>query len=248
MAATAMAALRVPRYRPLPLCLSVAAHLAALLLLSQHIGSQGAYAQTQAPIQAQAPRVLQVSLAQASSSRAAPAPAAPPASSTPATASPDRLQPRQTLSLPPSQKPLRRSADGPAAPAPPPVASESISDTPQPPRPAETASGTLPEPRYYLLRELSVRPAVLDDATTRLAFEGVPAQTVILRLFINEEGGIDRVAAEQSVLPEMHAQRLIEAFAQARFLPGQIDGAPVKSQMRIEVRLESALQRDVSLQ
>lgn len=123
-----------------------------------------------------------------------------------------------------------------------------MSDTPQLPRPAETASGTLPEPRYYLLRELSVRPTVLDDATTRLAFEGVPAQTVILRLFINEEGGIDRVATEQSVLPEAHAQRLIDAFTQARFLPGQLDGAPVKSQMRVEVRLESAPQRDVSLQ
>lgn len=240
MAATATVGMQARRCRPLPLCLSVAAHLTALLLLSQHMGSQGAHAQTQSQIQAQAPRVLQVSLAQSPSSRAAPPSAAP---------SPNRAQPRQALPLPPVQKPLRRPAE---TPTPVPVAavpvSESISDTPQLSRLAETSSGTLPEPRYYLLRELSVRPTVLDDATTRLSFEGVPAQIVILRLFINEEGGIDRIATEQSVLPEAHAQRLTEAFAQARFLPGQIDGAPVKSQMRVEVRLESALQRDVSLQ
>lgn len=238
--ATAVAGMQAQRWQPLPLCLSVAAHLAALVLLSQHVGSQGAYAQTQS--QAQAPRMLQVRLVQ---------PHSPHAPAVAATQSPAPLQLRHAVPLSPVQKPLRHPADVPADPAPLPVpasiVSESISDTLQPSLPDEASSGTLPEPRYYLLRELSVRPTVLDDATTRLALEGVPAQTVILRLFINEEGGIDRVATEQSVLPEAHAQRLIDAFAQARFLPGQLDGAPVKSQMRIEVRLESALQRDVSL-
>lgn len=246
MAATTMAGLPARSYRPLPLCLSVAAHLAALLLLSQHMGSHGAAAQThaQTQLQTQVPRLLQISLAQPLSSRPVPAPATAPA----------RLKPRPVSSVPPARTALQRPAPAPVAPAPASSIPESFSDAPQPSQPsqpsrlAETSAGTLPEPRYYLLRELSVRPAVLDDATASLAFEGVPVQTVILRLFINEDGGIDRIATEQSVLPEAHAQRLIDAFAHARFLPGQIDGAPVKSQMRIEVRLESALPRDVSLQ
>ncbi|WP_194722880.1 energy transducer TonB [Noviherbaspirillum malthae] len=239
MAAAATAGKRERLYRPLPLCLSVAAHLAALLLLAQHMGSHGASASTQK----QAPRVLQVSLAQ---------PLPPPAAASPMP--PPRLQQRQVPTVAPvpaarAVRTLRTISHRPPVPVAAPAAvPESMPDAPQPSRLAETAAGSLPEPRYYLLRELSVRPAVLEDATPGLAFEGVPAQTVILRLFINEDGGIDRVAAEQSVLPEAHAQRLIEAFARARFLPGQLDGKPVKSQMRIEVRLESALQRDVSLQ
>jgi len=228
MTAAATAGKRERLYRALPLCLSVAAHLAALVLLSQHLGSHGASATTHKP----APRVMQVSLAQPLSPHAA-SPLLPPL----------RLQQRQVpaaAAIPAA--PTMRTASHRLSPAP--VAAPAAMPESMP----ETAAGSLPEPRYYLLRELSVRPAVLEDATTGLAFEGVPAQTVILRLFINEDGGIDRVAAEQSVLPEAHAQRLIDAFAHARFLPGQLEGKPVKSQMRIEVRLESALQRDVSLQ
>lgn len=95
-----------------------------------------------------------------------------------------------------------------------------------------------PEQRYFLSRELSGRPRVREDVPSDFGLAGVPAQTVILRLFINEVGDIDRVAVERSFLPEEQSQRLIEAFSKVRFHPGARDNVAVKSQMKIEVRLE----------
>lgn len=97
-----------------------------------------------------------------------------------------------------------------------------------------------PEPRYFQSRELSVRPRVREDVPSDFGIDGVPAQAVILRLFINEEGDVDRVAVERSFLPEEQSQRLIDAFSKVRFHPGARDNVAVKSQMKIEVRLDDA--------
>lgn len=94
------------------------------------------------------------------------------------------------------------------------------------------------EPHYFPTRELSLRPLVLKDIPPDIELVGVPAQTVILRLFINEEGDIDRVVTEQSFLPEEMARDLTDAFSKLKFHPGMRDGVPVKSQMKIEVKLE----------
>lgn len=99
------------------------------------------------------------------------------------------------------------------------------------------------EPHYYPTRELSLRPRVTADVSPAMQFVGVPAQSVILRLFINEEGSIDRVDTEQSFLPEDMAKVLRDAFSRVKFQPGMRDGNPVKSQMRIEVRLDDDHER-----
>lgn len=99
------------------------------------------------------------------------------------------------------------------------------------------------EPHYYPTRELSLRPIVTTDVSPAMQFVGVPAQSVILRLFINEEGSIDRVDTEQSFLPEDMAKDLRDAFSRVKFQPGMRDGNPVKSQMRIEVRLDDDHER-----
>lgn len=99
------------------------------------------------------------------------------------------------------------------------------------------------ESHYYPTRELSLRPRVTKDVSPAIQFAGVPAQTVILRLFINEEGSIDRVDTEQSFLPEDMAKNLRDAFSTVKFQPGIREGIPVKSQMRIEVRLDSERDR-----
>lgn len=102
-----------------------------------------------------------------------------------------------------------------------------------------------PEPQYFRSSELSERPHVVQDIPPDLGggFVGVPAQAVILRLFINEEGAIDRVTSEESYLPPERMAILVEAFSKMKFRPGLRDGTPVKSQMRIEVRLESLLSK-----
>lgn len=115
--------------------------------------------------------------------------------------------------------------------------SVSVASAPVIPVPAHT------EAHYFPVRDLSLRPSVIRDVSPALRFVGVPAQTVILRLFINEQGSIDRVDTEQSFLPEAMEESLREAFAAVKFQPGIREGAPVKSQMRIEVRLEDDPER-----
>lgn len=94
------------------------------------------------------------------------------------------------------------------------------------------------ETRYFPARELTVRPRVTVDVRPDIRITGVPSQTVILRLFINESGDIDRVVTEQSFLPEELAGQINDAFAKLKFQPGTIGDTPVKSQMKIEVRLD----------
>lgn len=124
-----------------------------------------------------------------------------------------------------------------------PVAGESLttskesSERPIVPLPAQF------EPHYFRSSELSERPRVQQDISSDLglSFADVPAQTVILRLFINEEGSIDRVVAEESYLPPDRMDILIDAFSQVKFHPGIRNSVPVKSQLKIAVRLDSLL-------
>jgi hypothetical protein len=58
-------------------------------------------------------------------------------------------------------------------------------------------------------------------------------------LFINEYGDIDHVKIEKSGLPE-EAERLIaDAFSKTKFYPGRIDRTAVKTQLKIEIAIES---------
>ncbi|HJV85918.1 MAG TPA: hypothetical protein VJ698_10615 [Noviherbaspirillum sp.] len=107
-----------------------------------------------------------------------------------------------------------------------------------------------PQPHYFHMRELTETPRVVQDIPGNFAvvIPEIPPQAAILRLLINEEGGIDRVVVEDSDFPEKVERRLVEAFSQLRFSPGKIGRIPVRSQLKIEVMLESPLQRVGSLQ
>jgi hypothetical protein len=96
------------------------------------------------------------------------------------------------------------------------------------------------ESRYFPSTELTDRPSVLHDVPSEqfIDLPPLPNQSVILRLFINEYGNIDKVKIEESFLPEAIEQMLIDTFSKAKFQPGKIGGLPVKSQIRIEVTLE----------
>ncbi len=75
-------------------------------------------------------------------------------------------------------------------------------------------------------------PRVLPDA-------GSAVQAVVLTLLIGESGRVDRIIVETDRVPEALESAARKAFEQARFVPGQINGKPVKSRMRIEVRFEA---------
>lgn len=98
-------------------------------------------------------------------------------------------------------------------------------------------------PYYFQSQELTEKPRVFRDipADMVIVLPDVPTQPVIARLYINEHGDIDKVELENSELGE-EAQRFVtNAFAKIKFVPGRIDGAQVKSQLKIEFMIQSAI-------
>ncbi|MEJ8858355.1 energy transducer TonB [Variovorax robiniae] len=66
----------------------------------------------------------------------------------------------------------------------------------------------------------------------------------ILALYIDEQGEVRQVTADDSsVLPPAFEQAAREAFMAARFAPGQLDGLPVKSRVRVEVVFDNTPQQ-----
>ncbi|WP_167481181.1 energy transducer TonB [Acidovorax cavernicola] len=78
-------------------------------------------------------------------------------------------------------------------------------------------------------------------ALTAIVLEPPPGELVgdrlvgILSLFIDEQGHVERVDAEEPTLPPAFEQAAREAFIAAEFSPGEIDGRAVKSRLRVEV-------------
>jgi len=92
-------------------------------------------------------------------------------------------------------------------------------------------------PYYYRVSELTNAPLVLRDVREiqPLKLTGEKPQKVILRLLINEKGEIDQVLVQDSELSQEATTVLADKFSLMRFEPGKIDGAPVRSQITIEV-------------
>jgi protein TonB len=74
-----------------------------------------------------------------------------------------------------------------------------------------------------------IEPAYPADADRR---EG----TVVLRLLISEEGGVDGVSVVRSFPKGLFDAAAMEAFAAAKFEPARLRGAPVASQWLVEVQ------------
>ncbi|CAN7641722.1 hypothetical protein LJR099_005113 [Variovorax paradoxus] len=90
----------------------------------------------------------------------------------------------------------------------------------------------------YLPRsQLSTPPA----SKTTIVLEPPPGEMAtgrlvgILSLFIDEQGRVQRVDAEEPTLPPTFEQVAREAFMAAEFSPGKVDGRAVRSRQRVEV-------------
>jgi len=121
------------------------------------------------------------------------------------------------------------------SPAPPARTDAAASD------PAEGA-GLLPfsAPHYYPTDQLTRRPqplgtADLEAPEVRLI---VASGKIVLRLWIDEFGGVNNVEIEQTDLPEVFNRSALAAFRRLRFTPGERAGVRVGSVMRIEVSYE----------
>lgn len=105
-----------------------------------------------------------------------------------------------------------------------------------PPTLASPAAGVPRAARYLAAHELDRRPQIVSHVEPQFpALALVPTGRVVLRLYIDEDGAVDTVAAESADRTGGFEAAAREAFAAARFLPGIKDGVPVKAVLRIEV-------------
>ena len=95
----------------------------------------------------------------------------------------------------------------------------------------------LPAPRYYSTDQLTKRPQPIGaaDLDTPEIRPILASGTIILKLWISSLGIVSSVDVEKSDLPEHFLKVAVEAFAQLRFVPGELNGQPVGTMMRIEV-------------
>ena len=115
------------------------------------------------------------------------------------------------------------------------------------PRPApERALGIdllpIPAPAYYTTDQLTKRPQPISEPTllTPELDPLIPSGKVVLKVMINELGKVISVEVEKSDVPEAVAASAAAAFGKLRFMPGEINGRPVGSILRIEVTYDDA--------
>ena len=97
------------------------------------------------------------------------------------------------------------------------------------------------ESDYVSAELLSTRPQAVDTVDIPYPEVDTPPLLVrlVLTLFIDEQGRVARVRAEDAGLPAAWARAAASAFEPARFTPGRRDGHAVKARIRIEVSFDA---------
>lgn len=95
----------------------------------------------------------------------------------------------------------------------------------------------IPLPHYYGPREVEVRARPVREIDLEPPeVRNFPGQgKLVLLLWINESGTVDRVDIDSSEVAEALRKIIVDQFRQAAFTPAQLDGKAVKSRMKIEV-------------
>jgi TonB family protein len=130
-----------------------------------------------------------------------------------------------------------------------PVAPVAVAAAPAPPPPpfqpavpeARLSRGLdllpLPADPYFTAERLTKQPLATSQPVLT-----VPRQTaryvsgrVMLKVWINEFGGVEQVEVENSDLPATVSSIAVAAFRSLQFVPGEVDGRAVGVLMRVEV-------------
>jgi TonB family protein len=123
-----------------------------------------------------------------------------------------------------------------------PAAEGMTGEEPQPASERTEGAGVLPlpAPTYYTVDQLTIRPraTAAPDLNAPEIAAIAASGTVVLKLWINELGDVVSVDVEQTDLPEIFSRTAAAAFKRLRFTPGERDGLPVGTLLRIEVRFD----------
>lgn len=96
----------------------------------------------------------------------------------------------------------------------------------------------IPVSRYYGAKEVSRRAQAVDDviSSESAEVERLPGSgRLVLILWIGATGVVEKVDLDQSSVDEPMASAIAAQFRATRFRPAEIDGAAVKSRMKVEV-------------
>ena len=169
-------------------------------------------------------------------------PGAPRVAAAPAQAAPPPATPPDPGPAPPPV-PAAAPAAGPvvapvASPGPP---AKVPAPDPNPRRGSELAApgakGPLAGPSYLQLKEVDQRPAPITRIEPVYPPEAGQAEgRVVVRLLINEDGGIDKIEIVAAEPPGLFERATIDAFGSARYQPALKSNVRVKSQITFEIR------------
>jgi TonB family protein len=98
----------------------------------------------------------------------------------------------------------------------------------------------LAAPAYYSTDQLTKRPQPLTvaDLDAPQIRPIVASGKIVLKLWINEFGAVADIRVEKTELPEVFSRSAVAAFKGMRFAPGERNGQPVGTVMRIEVNYD----------
>ena len=100
-------------------------------------------------------------------------------------------------------------------------------------RAADAASAA--SARYYRTSELDVVPGIMTRVVPEYPQLARSSGKVVIRLFIDERGTVERVAVLRSEPKGYFDASAQRAFLAARFTPGMKSGRPVRTQMTLQV-------------
>jgi hypothetical protein len=89
-----------------------------------------------------------------------------------------------------------------------------------------------------MTRQPEVVSGLVSD--TLLIVPGLKAQGVALQVWINEDGGVDRVELD-SQMSEEDQQLLLAEFVKVRFSPGRVGRLPVRSHISMQILVDNAI-------
>ena len=99
----------------------------------------------------------------------------------------------------------------------------------------------VPELRYFLSDLLTVRPyplTQLESPELRKPLLNGSVGKVVLRVWVSDVGEVTAIETEFADMPIAVYEAFVTAFRRMRFKPGEIDGKPVGSILRIEMSYE----------
>jgi hypothetical protein len=106
---------------------------------------------------------------------------------------------------------------------------------------AQASSPPPPDPVYLPRGQLTVAPKLLSEVDLPFPpdVEGIVDLKVKVTLFIDEEGAVQRVRVDTPNVHPSFERVLRDSFAAARFSPGELNQARVRSQLRLEADFQA---------